>query len=144
QALASGLRELEAGFEHDLVRGRDGGQKRNCGKQGSNHEGILERKGTISIHRIRATFTPCPALARQRDRRRDRMKALLAVLAVVLVAQADSDLARRASILKPKPGEYKWQQIPWILDLNEGIRLAREEKRPVLVWASGDDPLERC
>jgi hypothetical protein len=42
------------------------------------------------------------------------------------------------------PGELKWQEIPWILDLKEGIRLAKEEKRPVLLWVSGDDPLEKC
>jgi hypothetical protein len=72
------------------------------------------------------------------------MKILAGILAVVLVTQADDPLTRRASLIKPKPGEYKWQQIPWILDLNEGVRLAKEEKRPVLLWASGDDPLERC
>jgi len=72
------------------------------------------------------------------------MKLLTAVLATILLTQADDDLARRAAILKPNPGEYKWQQIPWIVDLNEGLRLAREEKRPILMWVSGDDPLERC
>jgi hypothetical protein len=44
--------------------------------------------------------------------------------------------------LFPQPA--KWLTIPWLLDLNEGIRLARAEKRPVLIWVSGDDPLERC
>jgi hypothetical protein len=42
------------------------------------------------------------------------------------------------------PREPKWQRIPWLLDLGEGIRLAKEEKRPLLIWSSGDDPLERC
>jgi hypothetical protein len=42
------------------------------------------------------------------------------------------------------PRSVKWLQIPWLLDLNEGIRLAKEERRPVLIWVSGDDPLERC
>jgi hypothetical protein len=42
------------------------------------------------------------------------------------------------------PREPRWQRIPWLLDLNEGIRLAKEEKRPLLIWTSGDDPLERC
>ena len=72
------------------------------------------------------------------------MKLLPAILAALLSVQAGDDLARRADIIKPKPGEYKWQQIPWIVDLGEGIRLAREEKRPLLLWVSGDDPLERC
>jgi hypothetical protein len=42
------------------------------------------------------------------------------------------------------PRETKYLQIPWLLDLDQGIRLAKEEKRPVLIWTSGDDPLERC
>ena len=43
------------------------------------------------------------------------------------------------------PQPTKWRDaIPWVLDLETGIRLARDEKRPVLIWVSGDDPLERC
>ena len=43
------------------------------------------------------------------------------------------------------PQPTKWRDaIPWVLDLNTGLRLARNEKRPVLIWVSGDDPLERC
>jgi hypothetical protein len=44
--------------------------------------------------------------------------------------------------LFPRP--TKWLEIPWLLDLNEGIRVAKTEARPVLIWVSGDDPLERC
>jgi hypothetical protein len=42
------------------------------------------------------------------------------------------------------PGELKWQEIPWLVDLEEGIRQAKAESRPILLWVSGDDPLERC
>ena len=43
------------------------------------------------------------------------------------------------------PQPTKWRDsIPWLLDLEAGIGLAREEKRPLLIWTSGDDPLERC
>ena len=43
------------------------------------------------------------------------------------------------------PQPTKWRDaIPWLLDLQAGIALAREEKRPLLIWTSGDDPLERC
>jgi hypothetical protein len=45
--------------------------------------------------------------------------------------------------LFPRP--LKWRDaIPWGLDLEAGIRLAHEEHRPLLLWVSGDDPLERC
>lgn len=49
-----------------------------------------------------------------------------------------------AYVKQPLPGELGWQEIPWTLDLNEGIRLAKKEQRPVLLWVSGDDPLEKC
>jgi hypothetical protein len=42
------------------------------------------------------------------------------------------------------PREVKYREIPWLLDLEEGIRLAKREGRPLLLWTSGDDPLERC
>lgn len=48
------------------------------------------------------------------------------------------------AVKKPHPGELKWQTIPWLTDLAEGIRQAKDEKRPLLLWVSGDDPLEKC
>jgi hypothetical protein len=51
---------------------------------------------------------------------------------------------RRASAIKPTPEELRWQQIPWVLDLAEGQRLAKAEERPIFLWVTGDDPLERC
>jgi hypothetical protein len=43
------------------------------------------------------------------------------------------------------PRATKWRDaIPWVLDLDAGIRLAGGENRPLLIWTSGDDPLERC
>jgi len=61
------------------------------------------------------------------------------------VQRLPPDAARvYAAIKTAHPGEFKWQQIPWMLDLEEGIRLARKEKRPLLLFVSGDEPLERC
>jgi len=43
------------------------------------------------------------------------------------------------------PQPTKWRDaIPWLLDLPTAIQRAKEEKRPLLIWTSGDDPLERC
>jgi hypothetical protein len=43
------------------------------------------------------------------------------------------------------PRSTKWlENIPWLLDLKEGLRAAKAEGRPILIWVSGDDPLERC
>jgi hypothetical protein len=61
------------------------------------------------------------------------------------VSRLAKDAAQFYKYVKdPLPGELKWQEIPWLLDLDEAIRLAKEEKRPVLLWVSGDDPLEKC
>ena len=50
-----------------------------------------------------------------------------------------------AYVSKPlAPAETAYRQIPWLVDLNEGLRVARDEKRPLLLWTSGDDPLDRC
>src|SRR5207247_3794191 len=49
-----------------------------------------------------------------------------------------------ACVKKPHPGELKWQQIPWLVDLQQGMRLAKEENRPLVLFVSGDDPLEKC
>jgi hypothetical protein len=55
-----------------------------------------------------------------------------------------AELSRRAEVIKPSSAELKWQRIPWLTDLADGQRLARQEHRPILLWVTGDDPLERC
>jgi hypothetical protein len=60
------------------------------------------------------------------------------------VSRLPRDAAQLYAEAKLFPREPKWQRIPWLVDLNEGIKLAKEEKRPLLLWTSGDDPLERC
>ncbi len=70
------------------------------------------------------------------------MRTMLALL--LLALPAGDDLARRAAAIKPSEKELTWLGIPWVMDLMEAQRLAREEKRPIFLWATGDDPLERC
>jgi len=53
-------------------------------------------------------------------------------------------LFRRADALKPLAEELRWQNIPWVTDLEEAQRLARTERRPLFLWVSSDDPLGRC
>jgi hypothetical protein len=56
-----------------------------------------------------------------------------------------ADAARMYGVVKtPHPGELKWQQIPWLTDLGEAARQARAESRPLVLFVSGDDPLEKC
>jgi hypothetical protein len=47
-------------------------------------------------------------------------------------------------VTTPHPGELKWQEIPWLTDLLDAIRQARAESRPLVLFVSGDDPLEKC
>jgi hypothetical protein len=47
-------------------------------------------------------------------------------------------------VTTPLPGELRWRQIPWLLDLEEGIRRSKAENRPLLLFVSGDEPLGRC
>ena len=75
------------------------------------------------------------------------VRRFLLVLAFLLVAAmlpaaelTDEELARRAMVIKPAAAELKWQQIPWVTDLTEGLKMARAEKRPIFLWVTGDDP----
>ena len=45
--------------------------------------------------------------------------------------------------LCPRPTRWR-NGIPWLVDLDQAIRQAKKEKRPILIWVSGDEPLERC
>ena len=61
------------------------------------------------------------------------------------VDRLPADAARMYGFVKsPHPGELRWQQSPWLTDLREAIKLAKEEKRPLVLFVSGDDPLEKC
>ena len=61
------------------------------------------------------------------------------------VDRLPADAARMyGSVKTPHPGELKWQQVPWLTDLREAARQAKAEGRPLLLFVSGDDPLEKC
>ena len=73
----------------------------------------------------------------------------LLALGTLLAAQAADEpsaeaLARRATLIKPAASELRWQRIPWLIDLAQGQKRAQAEGRPILLWVTGDDPLERC
>jgi len=56
-----------------------------------------------------------------------------------------ADAARMYRLVQtPHPGELKWQQVPWLTDLREALRQGRAERRPLLLFVSGDEPLEKC
>ena len=53
-------------------------------------------------------------------------------------------LEMRAALLRPAPGDLKWRQIPWLTSAAEAQQLARKEQRPIFLWGSDGDPLDRC
>lgn len=91
------------------------------------------------------------------------MRRALAVAGVLLTAAVTSVVAdsprpadpawraleRQAAVIRPAPADVKWQRLPWIVDPNEAIAVAKAEKRPIFFWAAGGRgrdglPLERC
>jgi len=55
-----------------------------------------------------------------------------------------AELAKLTAVIKPSAAANKWQQIPWLTDVNEGRRLAKEEKRPLFLWTVFGEPLDEC
>lgn len=76
----------------------------------------------------------------------------LALLVPLAGPPADSvyqALAKRAAALKPSAAELRYLDMPWVIDLNEALRQAKAEHRPIFFWAAGGRerdgvPLERC
>src|SRR5262249_20539392 len=55
-----------------------------------------------------------------------------------------AELTKLATIIKPSAAANKWQQIPWLTDLNEARKLATEERRPLFLWTVFGEPLDEC
>ena len=55
-----------------------------------------------------------------------------------------AELTKLATMIKPSAAANKWQQIPWLADVNEGRKLAKEEKRPLFLWTVFGEPLDEC
>ena len=55
-----------------------------------------------------------------------------------------AELTQLAKVIKPSAEANKWQQIPWLRDVTEGRRLAKEEKRPLFLWTVFGEPLDEC
>lgn len=49
--------------------------------------------------------------------------------------------AKLHSLIKPKPEESKWEQIPWLTDLWEARQQAAAEGKPILLWEMDGHPL---
>jgi hypothetical protein len=45
------------------------------------------------------------------------------------------------ALIKPKPGEERWLQIPWMTSLWEARGKAAAEGKPILLWEMDGNPL---
>ncbi len=43
--------------------------------------------------------------------------------------------------VRPRPYEFTWQAIPWQTSIPEAIDIARNEGKPILLWAMNGNPL---
>ena len=55
-----------------------------------------------------------------------------------------AELTQLAAVIKPSAKANQWQQIPWLTDVTEGRKLAKEEKRPLFLWTVFGEPLDEC
>ena len=55
-----------------------------------------------------------------------------------------AELADLAATIRPPAAANKWQQIPWLGDVNDGRTLARKEERPLFLWTVFGEPLDEC
>ena len=60
------------------------------------------------------------------------------------VGQEPSELRTKADAVRATAAELRFTRIPWVTDVFEGFRLAREEKRPVFLYMITGDPLGDC
>lgn len=76
-------------------------------------------------------------------------RAVLAAFALLAcAAEPDARLrptadnfARIHALIRPRPEEEKWLQIPWLTDLWEARQKAAAEGKPILLWEMDGSPM---
>ena len=65
----------------------------------------------------------------------------LSEAAVIPVEQ----FAKLFALIKPQPGELRFHEIPWLIDVWEARKKAAAEGKPILVWSgAGGSPVGVC
>jgi hypothetical protein len=48
-------------------------------------------------------------------------------------------------LIKPAPGELRWEEIPWLVSVYDARKKAAEEGKPIFLWSGGGSaPLGGC
>jgi hypothetical protein len=55
-------------------------------------------------------------------------------------AIADQDFANLAKLIKPGPGESRWQEIDWLTSIHDARVKAAAEGKPIVLWSGGGAP----
>lgn len=89
------------------------------------------------------------ALGQSPRTRRQPPAAAPAPVASIKVSRIPAGLSPSAGLMyryvkSEKIHEFDWERVPWLTDLREAVRQAKAENRPILLWTTDDDPLERC
>ena len=69
---------------------------------------------------------------------------MLASVAEHAPGQARSELEKRARAVRATAAEMNFTKMPWVTDVFDGFRLAKEDKRPVFLYVVTGDPLDDC
>jgi hypothetical protein len=48
--------------------------------------------------------------------------------------------AQLEKLIRPAPGESRWEEIPWLLNVYEARKKAAEEGKPIFLWSAGGGP----
>jgi hypothetical protein len=62
-----------------------------------------------------------------------------------VLALKPEQFAALHNLIKPQPGELRFHEIPWLLDVWEARKKAAAEGKPILVWSgAGGAPIGVC
>ncbi len=66
------------------------------------------------------------------------------LLAMQLLAGDDvkpDGVAALQALIKPRPDETRWEEIPWEVDLWDARRKAAREGKPIMLWEMDGNPM---
>jgi hypothetical protein len=53
------------------------------------------------------------------------------------VQLTEATFAQQRQQIRPQPGESRWLEIPWLIDIHEARRKAAAEGKPLFVYSGG-------
>lgn len=73
------------------------------------------------------------------------MKSAWAAFLLAAFAPADdlktADLDALKKLVKPRPEETRWEDIPWKVDLWEARKAAAQAGKPIMLWEMDGNPM---